>query len=192
MTDVTESAFSPVDNDPPLGWQRKLRLAPAEGFGVARRAALFAAIAWLPAAIWAALTHRLWEGAPGESLLLHFGVHVRCLIAIPLFVVAEATVHKGLSRLTRQFTESGIVVAKGGVLGLGKTLELSGNYDESRFTTLDTDAETVVRAPSAKVQVLSPQPTSSYELRIEGDQVELHILDPVEFRKIKHLVIMTA
>lgn len=92
----------------------------------------------------------------------------------------------------KELTDSGIIIAKGGVLGMGKTLKLSGRYDESRFTTLDTDAETTVRAPSAKVQVLSPQPTSSYELRVEGNQVELHILDPREFRKIKHLVIMTA
>ena len=87
---------------------------------------------------------------------------------------------------------SGIVVAKGGVVGLGKTLQLSGRYDESRFTALDTDQEDVVRAPSAKVQVLSPQPTASYELKIEGKEVVLHILDPKEFRKVKHLVIMTA
>ena len=33
---------------------------------------------------------------------------------------------------------------------------------------------------------------SSYELKVEGKQVELHILDPKEFRKVKHLVIMTA
>ena len=45
---------------------------------------------------------------------------------------------------------------------------------------------------TTKVQVLSPQPTSSYEVKLEGNQVELHILDPKEFRKVKHLVIMTA
>ncbi len=92
----------------------------------------------------------------------------------------------------KDLSASGIIVAKGGVLGLGKTLQLSGRFDESRFTALDTDQETVVRAPASKVKVLSPQPTSSYELRVEGKQVELHILDPKEFRKVKHLVIMTA
>ncbi len=92
----------------------------------------------------------------------------------------------------KDLATSGVIVAKGGVLGLGKTLKLSGRFDESLFTALDTDQETVVRAPAAKVQVLSPQPTSSYELKIEGKQVELRILDPKEFRKVKHLVIMTA
>ncbi len=95
----------------------------------------------------------------------------------------------------KELASSGLIVAKGGVLGLGKTVQLSGHYDQGQFTALDTDQETVVRAPVAKVEkvrILSPQPTSSYELRSDGTQVELHILDPKEFRKVKHLVIMTA
>jgi len=94
----------------------------------------------------------------------------------------------------KELSESGVIVAKGGVLGLGKTLQLSGQFENGQFTALDTDQETVVRAtaPATKVQVLSPQPISSYEVKIENGQVELHILDPKEFRKVKHLVIMTA
>lgn len=92
----------------------------------------------------------------------------------------------------KELANSGLIESKGGVLGMGKTLQLTGKYDESRFTALNTDQETVVRAPATKVQVLSPQPTSSYELVVAGNQVELHILDPKEFRKVKHLVIMTT
>jgi peptidoglycan hydrolase CwlO-like protein len=92
----------------------------------------------------------------------------------------------------KDLATSGIIEAKGGVLGLGKTLKLSGRFDESRFTPLDTDQETSLVANATRVQVLSPQPISSYELKVEGKQVELHILDPKEFRKVKHLVIMTA
>jgi len=95
----------------------------------------------------------------------------------------------------KDLTNSGVIVAKGGVLGLGKTVQLSGRFDESKFTSIDTDAQTVVTAPASKldkVKVLSPQPTSSYELVMAGNQVEIHILDPKEFRKVKHLVIMTA
>jgi predicted nucleic acid-binding Zn-ribbon protein len=95
----------------------------------------------------------------------------------------------------KELASQGLIVARGGVLGLGKTVQLTGTYSPAVFTSLDTDQETVVRAPSAraeKVRVLSPQPTNSYELRTTGDVVELHILDPREFRKVKHLVIMTA
>ena len=95
----------------------------------------------------------------------------------------------------KELADQGLIEAKGGVLGLGKTVQLTGSYSPAVFTAVDTDQETVVRAPAArvdKVRVLSPQPTSSYELRTTGDVVELHILDPREFRKVKHLVIMTA
>ena len=108
-TDSAEHAFSPIDNEPPLRWQRKLGLAPANGLGVMRRAMLLAALAWFVPVIWAALNHRLWEGAPGESLLQHFGIHARFLLAVVLLVIAEATVHKGLMRIVRQFTESGVI-----------------------------------------------------------------------------------
>jgi len=112
MTTISaEDSFSPIDNEPPLRWQRKLGLAPANGLGVMRRAMLLAALAWFVPVIWAALNHRLWEGAAGESLLQHFGIHARFLLAVVLLVIAEATVHKGLMRIVRQFTESGVIGA---------------------------------------------------------------------------------
>ena len=95
----------------------------------------------------------------------------------------------------KDLANSGVIVTKGGVLGLGKTVQLSGRFDESKFTSIDTDEQTVVLAPASKldkVKILSPQPTSSYRLVMAGNQVEIHILDPREFRKVKHLVIMTA
>lgn len=94
----------------------------------------------------------------------------------------------------KELRDRGIIQPRGGVLGVGKTLTLSGRVDESAFTPLDTDLSTVVSTPVSKrvkVEVLSPQPVSSYELREVDGRVELHILDPQEFRKVKHLVIMT-
>ena len=92
----------------------------------------------------------------------------------------------------KELEDRGLIVAKGGVLGLGKTVQLSGRFDDHLFTAMDTDLESVIRASATKAQVLSPQPVSSYELKVEGKQVELHILNPEEFRKVKHVVIMTA
>ena len=95
----------------------------------------------------------------------------------------------------KELSDQGVIVAKGGVLGLGKTLQLSGTVDETQFTAIDTDQQTVIRTAAQnpeKVQILSPQPVSSYEVRTVDGQVEIHILDPKEFRKVKHLVIMTA
>lgn len=92
----------------------------------------------------------------------------------------------------KDLKDAGVIVSKGGVLGLGKTVQPSGRFSETSATAIDTDQETVVRTPSSKVKVLSPQPASSYELRLVGGRMELHIIDPVEFRKVKQLVILTA
>jgi chromosome segregation ATPase len=92
----------------------------------------------------------------------------------------------------RELTTSGAVVAKGGLFGIGKTLEPSGKVDESMFTALDTDQEQVIRIPAAKAQILSPQPVASYVLEPAGTETLLRITDPQEFRKVKHVLIMTT
>ncbi len=91
----------------------------------------------------------------------------------------------------KELTTSGIAKPRGGVLGVGKTLVLTGQYDDSHFSPLDTDQETVVRVPAKKVEILSPQPPTSYAVETMGNETEIHILNPTEFRKVKHLVIMT-
>jgi hypothetical protein len=78
------------------------------------------------------------------------------------------------------------------VLGVGKTLKPTGRVNDSMFTPLDTDQEHVIRIPSAKAQVLSAQPVSSYQLTVTGGETELRIIDSREFRTVKHLVIMRA
>jgi len=95
----------------------------------------------------------------------------------------------------KTLSEQGLIVAKGGVLGLGKTVELSGNYNENLFTNIDTDQETVIPTTAdkiEKVKVLSPQPPTSYQLTMDGNQVAIHIVDAKEFRKVKHLVVITT
>ena len=101
--------FSPVDNELPLRWLRRLHVVPPTGIGAVRRAVFFAALTWLPIAVWAAIAGRLVTAEPGEPLLQHFGVHVRCLLAIPLFILAEAALHGTAQRIVAQFTSSGAV-----------------------------------------------------------------------------------
>lgn len=92
----------------------------------------------------------------------------------------------------KDLTTRGIVAPRGGLLGLGRTLAPTGRFDPAVFSPLDTDAQTIVRAPAKRVQVLSAQAPGSYELRQVGEQTELHILDPKEFRKVRQLVIVTT
>ncbi|MEO5617883.1 MAG: hypothetical protein ABIS67_08930 [Candidatus Eisenbacteria bacterium] len=92
----------------------------------------------------------------------------------------------------RQLTTQGVVVAKGGVLGMGKTLQPSGQVAANLMKPIDTDQQTIVSIAAAKAQVVSAQSPTSYELRLVDGMMELHITDPNEFRKIKQLVIVTA
>jgi peptidoglycan hydrolase CwlO-like protein len=93
---------------------------------------------------------------------------------------------------TKTLKKAGIVEAKGGVLGINKTLKPTGNFNEAMFTAVDTDVQTTVEIPAKKAQVLSAQSPTSYRLQVNGTATELVITDPTEFRKIKHLVIVTS
>ncbi len=109
------SAADPVDflivrNDLPIRWQRRIGLAPDHGLGVARRALFFALFTWLPIIIWAALESRLLDRAIGEPLLAHYGVHVRCLVAIPLLILAEGMALRVVRVIVLQFLENGLII----------------------------------------------------------------------------------
>jgi uncharacterized coiled-coil protein SlyX len=92
----------------------------------------------------------------------------------------------------KELLDNGAVVAKGGVLGIGKTLDTSGQVNEATFKPIDTDMETVIPIAASKVRVLSAQPVSSYRLEQVAGGYQLRILDPQEFRKVRHLVVLTS
>lgn len=92
----------------------------------------------------------------------------------------------------KELMKSGVVVAHGGVLGLGRTLAPSADAPEELFSAFDTDAEQVLPLNAQKARVLSAQPASSYELRLVDGSMQLHVLDPASFRKVRQLVIVTA
>jgi len=102
-------ALSLVRDDPPFRVMRRLGLIPAEGLGTGRRALLYALVAWLPIAAWAALSGRVLTASTGEPLLQHFGVHVRCLVAIPILILAQGLAHRTTTRLLPWFARSGVI-----------------------------------------------------------------------------------
>lgn len=91
----------------------------------------------------------------------------------------------------KELIRSGVVVSEGGVLGMGKTLKPSSNVNQAVLTPLDTDEEQIIRIPAEKARVLSAQPVTSYVIQPVGEKmVELRIVDPKEFRKVKQVVIL--
>lgn len=105
-----DADLSLVRNDFPFRVQRRLGLIPRKGLGVGRRAILFAAVAWLPIAIWAIAVDRFLPGHVAEPFIDQFSIHARCLIAIPLFVLAEATAHNVGRMIVQRLVDQGFVI----------------------------------------------------------------------------------
>lgn len=101
--------FSLVRGDPWFRMQRAIGLIPATGLGIVRRCLVFALVTWLPLAVWALLWQRALPGEIEEPLLRHFGVHVRCLVTIPLFIIAELAGDLIPQRVIAYFISSGLV-----------------------------------------------------------------------------------
>src|SRR5439155_195147 len=131
-----------------------------------------------------------YDGAVNEIVMIQDSLNTIMLggeSVLPEGRQAEepGTLHDTVLSRIATVKPSGVVVAEGGVLGVGKTLKPSGQFDESKFTALNTDQETVIAIPAHNAQILSPQPVSSYTLHIIGkDQMELRITNPSEFRKV--------
>ena len=96
-------------DDAALRLQRHVRLVPAQGLGVVRRAVFFALLTWLPLVVWALYTSRMLPGGVAEPLAVHFGVHVRFLLAVPALILGEAVAHGVSARLIPYFLSSGVV-----------------------------------------------------------------------------------
>jgi hypothetical protein len=101
--------LSLVQGGPPYRIQQKLGLIPRRGFGIPRRVAFFVLLTWVPIMVWALINGRLSPGVVAEPLLQHFGVHVRCLVAIPLLIAAEAIAEGVSRRIVPYFVTSGLV-----------------------------------------------------------------------------------
>jgi hypothetical protein len=101
--------LSLVRGGPLFRLQSALGLGPDQGRReVAIRLLAIVSIAWLPVALGAVVSGRAWSGS-SEPLFQHFGVHARCLAAIPLFVLAEGVADRVLPHLLRYFVDSGVV-----------------------------------------------------------------------------------
>ena len=74
-----------------------------------RRVVALCAIAWMPLLVLSALEGNALPGAVALPFLYDVEVHVRFLVALPLFVIAELVVHVRMRPVIRQFIERGLV-----------------------------------------------------------------------------------
>ena len=106
---VDPSLAPSLVDDVALRLQRQVGLVPARGLGVVRRAVFFALLTWLPLVAWAFYMGRILPGGVDEPLVMHFGVHVRFLLAVPALILGEAMAHRVSTTLIPYFLTSGVV-----------------------------------------------------------------------------------
>ena len=87
-----------------------------------------------------------------------------------------------------------IIDRKGGLLGIGKTSQLSANFDNSKFTRIDYTQTTSIPVNS-KVKIVTSHPSDSYTLEKESgskDKVKnIVITNPEKFwNSSKYLVVV--
>lgn len=88
---------------------RRLRLTD-DGLGLLQRRVLAIALfAWLPLLLLAAFEGNLVGDASAVSFLHDIETHVRYLLALPLFMLAEAVVHRRLRSVPQEFLERNLV-----------------------------------------------------------------------------------
>jgi hypothetical protein len=100
------------DGGPPLGLERKLGLMRSSSDQRFRRALIAALFSWAPLAVLTVM-REFGSGVPvGRSLLEDVAVHVRYLISVPLFILAEGDTIPRFSRIACHFFSSGVVGEK--------------------------------------------------------------------------------
>jgi hypothetical protein len=142
--------------------QRAIGLVPEDGLGVGRRALALALSTWAPIATWALLQDRALPGAVDEPLLRHFGIHVRCLVAIPLLVVAEAVSHAVTTRLVPQFLRAGLVAEA----DRGRFRDVVQGVARLRDRTLPW---ALIGGLLVAVLFVTPSPAANHELSWAGE-----------------------
>lgn len=100
--------FSVVGGGPLDEVYRLTRLGGTTVELAGRRAIVVALVAWLPLLLLSMAEGRLWAGAR-PPFALDVDAHVRLLIALPLLILAEITVHDHLRKAVRMFIERDLV-----------------------------------------------------------------------------------
>lgn len=106
---ATPPRADPFDVGPYAGPLGALHLGPPCRPSVARRALITGLVAWVPLAALAAIGGLALGADPHASLLLDFSAYARYLVAIPLFILAEAICLPRLARIADHFAAGGLV-----------------------------------------------------------------------------------
>lgn len=90
----------------------------------------------------------------------------------------------------KELEDRGVLLRKGGVLGLGSTAVLNTDVSKERFSQVDTRNTDRIPLKGKKLDLVTEHPASSYEIVKEADQLAyLKIKDPDTFWRLSHYLV---
>ena len=101
--------FSLVLGGPLFQLLRRAHLSDDTLMLVRQRIIVISLFAWLPLLVLSALEGQALGGRTAVPFLLDVDVHVRFLVAVPLFIVAELVVHQRMRFVVKQFLERHLI-----------------------------------------------------------------------------------
>lgn len=93
----------------------------------------------------------------------------------------------------KELIANGVIVKEGGFIGIGKKNLLKEGFNEDYFTEIDLTQEDKIEVMGEKVKFITDHPSSSYDVKSNGQNHTIQINDPKSFWKVsKYLVIVVV
>lgn len=92
----------------------------------------------------------------------------------------------------KKLEKLGLIDKTGGLLGIGKTLKLNDNIDNTLFTQIDFTINKSIPINSEYVKIITTHPADSYTLNKTGKLINsIDITDPVKFWSVSKYLVVT-
>lgn len=92
---------------------------------------------------------------------------------------------------SKELEANGVIVKKGGFIGMGKKTQLKSDFNDEYFTQVDIMREKTIEVVGKKVKFITDHPSTSYDLVSNGENHKIKIKDPKSFWKVsKYLVVV--
>ena len=86
---------------------------------------------------------------------------------------------------------NGVIIKEGGFIGIGKKQALKSDFNDDYFTEIDLTQKDAIEIIGKKLNFITDHPSSSYEIKTEGENNIIKIKDPKSFWKVsKYLVVV--
>ncbi|MDH5249954.1 MAG: hypothetical protein OEW40_13230, partial [Cyclobacteriaceae bacterium] len=104
-----DKTFSIIPGGPFFQFLNRIHLS-GRGMELAKlRTIIITLIAWLPLLLLSMLKGQAWGGETNLPFIQDLDVHIRLLVALPMFIVAEVIVHQRMLVVVREFRERNLI-----------------------------------------------------------------------------------